>query len=75
MATGNNVSRANVFLNYQLTKTRSTIAFHIRKCKRDGKIHSYQIDANGKITIRVKNGEEKKVIEKLSDLSDIIDIQ
>ena len=48
-----------IFLNFQLTKRRSTILFHLRTLKREGKIFKYYSDENGTISVRVKEGGSK----------------
>ena len=48
-----------LFLNFQLTKRRSTILFHLRNLKREGKIFKYYSDENGSISLRVKEGGAK----------------
>ena len=45
-----------IFLNFQLTKRRSTILFHLRTLKREGKIFKYYLDENGTISVRAKEG-------------------
>ena len=48
-----------IFINFQMTKRRSTILFHLRTLKREGKISKYYSDENGNISIRVKEGGSK----------------
>ena len=48
-----------IFLSFQLTKRRSTILFHLRTLKREGKIFKYYSDENGAISVRTKEGGPK----------------
>ena len=56
---GKNKKEIPVFVNFQLTKRRSTILFHLRSLKREGKIFKYYSDENGNISLRVKEGGSK----------------
>ena len=71
MMTGEGMTRENVFLNFQLTKGRADISFHVRKAKREKKIHSYSVDPNGVISVRKVYQGSKKRIGNLADLSAI----
>ena len=48
-----------LFVNFQMTKRRSTILFHCRTLKREGKILKYYSDENGSISVRIKEGSPK----------------
>ena len=48
-----------IFLNFQLSRRRSTILFLLRGLKREGKISKFYSDENGSIAIRVREGSQK----------------
>ena len=52
-----------IFANFQLTRKRSTILFHLRVLKREKVISKFYSDKNGNISLRV---EEKGPKVKLT---------
>ena len=48
-----------IYVNFHLTKRRSSILFHLRTLKREGKIAKFYSDEGGAIAIRVKEGSNK----------------
>ena len=52
-STGEAFYDKNVFINFQLTKKRSSLAKEVRNAKVAGSIVKYGTDQNGKITVRV----------------------
>ena len=52
-ANGKVFTDKNVFINFQLTKKRSSLAKEVRNAKVAGSIVKYGTDQNGKITVRV----------------------
>ena len=54
-STGDHFTKANVFINFQLTKRRGDLAKEVRKAKYDKGIVKYGTDQNGKITVKVKD--------------------
>ena len=48
-----------VYVNFHLTKRRSSILFHLRTLKREGKIAKFYSDEGGAIAIRVRDGANK----------------
>ena len=71
MMTGEKVQKeVNVFLNYQLTPTRSALAKEVRTAKQEKKIDKYSVDRNGRIKVKPKTGEDRrfKEVKSKSDL-------
>ena len=56
---GKGKAEVPLFINFQMTKRRSTILFHLRNLKREGKIAKYYSDESGSISLRVKEGGAK----------------
>ena len=48
-----------IYINFQMTKRRSTVLFHLRNLKREGKIQKFYSDENGSISVRIKEGAPK----------------
>ena len=48
-----------VYVNFHLTKRRSSILFHLRILKREGKIVKFFSDEGGAIAMRVREGANK----------------
>ena len=75
MRTGENmVKEVNVFMNYQLTPSRSALAKEVRKAKNEKKIDKYSVDQNGRIKVKPKTGDnriftEVKSFDDLAKLS------
>ena len=59
LATGENFSWDNIFINYQLTKRRGELSKEVRKAKAAKLIEKYSIDANSRIFAK-KVGDNKK---------------
>ena len=63
----------NIFLNFQLSKTKEDISFKVRLAKKEKKLYSYTIDQDGVIKVKKNrddiDGEE---IKTLCDLDKII---
>ena len=53
----------NVFLNYQLTPTRSALAKEVRTAKQAKKIEKYSVDNNGRIKVKPKTGVDRSFQE------------
>ena len=51
--TGKHFTDKNIFINFQLTKKRGSLAKEVRDAKVAGSIIKYGTDQNGKITVRV----------------------
>ena len=47
----------NVFINFMMTRRRSSLLFEVRKLKKQNKIARYYSDEKGIITIKVKEGD------------------
>ena len=60
MATGQNFTRDNIFINFQLTKRRGELCKEVRKAKSLNQIEKFNIDANGRIFVR-KAGEKHEI--------------
>ena len=73
MATGNNFTRDNIFINFQLTKRRGAISKEVRKAKTDNLIEKFKTDANGRIFV-TKNGA-KHEISSLKDLYELTNVE
>ena len=73
MMTGKDMSNANIFINFQLTKHRSDLSYQVRAAKRDRKIFSYSVDQNGRVSVRKIQNGEKTVIRRSLDLTNLID--
>ena len=72
MRTGENmVKEVNVFMNYQLTFSRSALAKEVRKAKNKKKIDKYSVDQNGRIKVKPKTGDNRTFTEvkNLDDLA------
>ena len=72
MKKANNMDKnVHVYINYQLTQHRATLAKAVRQAKFDGKVAGYSVDLNGKIKIK-KIGETRydtvKSVEQLNSL-------
>ena len=48
-----------LYINFQLTKRRSAILFHLRNLKREGKIAKFYSDEGGSIALRTREGSPK----------------
>ena len=48
-----------IYLNFQLSRRRSTILFLLRGLKREGKISKFYSDENGSIALRVREDSQK----------------
>ena len=51
--TGSNFTKANVFINFQLTKRRGELSKKVREAKYANNIIKYGTDQNGRITVKV----------------------
>ena len=48
-----------LYINFQLTKRRATLLFHLRALKREGKISKFYSDEGGSVALRVRDGGPK----------------
>ena len=48
-----------LYINFQLTKRRTAILFHLRNLKREGKIAKFYSDEGGSIALRTREGSPK----------------
>ena len=48
-----------IYVNFQLTRRRSSILYHLRNLKREGRISKFYSDESGSISLRVKDGVPK----------------
>ena len=71
MATGENFSHHNIFINYQLTKRRGELSKGIRKLKTDNAIERYYVDANGRFFCYKPGNNQKHEIKTLDDIKAI----
>ena len=63
---------ANVFINYQVTKSRGEVLKHCREAKKAGSIRKYSTDQNGNISVQfVHRGTWTRVCSH-SDLQQLI---
>ena len=66
---GNN--SLNVFVNFQLTKRRNTLAFHLRNMKKDKKIVKYYTDENGHLSFKKSESSPKTKITFVQSGKDV----
>ena len=52
----------NVYFNFQLTQRRASLLQHVRDLQKNKKISKFYSDENGRINIKVKDGQLKKQI-------------
>ena len=48
-----------LYVNFQMTKRRASILFHLRNLMREGLIAKYYSDEHGSISLRVRDGASK----------------
>ena len=68
MMTGQDMNNSNIFINFQLTKTRADLSFQVRAAKREKKLFSYSVDQNGRICVKKEQRGAKIVIKNAADL-------
>ena len=56
-----------IFCNFQLTKKRNNLLFHLRKLKKEKKIVKYYTDENGKIQYKISEKSSKVTITYASE--------
>ena len=66
---GNN--SLNVFVNFQLTKRRNTLAFHLRNIKKEQKIVKYFTDENGHLSFKKSESSPKTKITFVQSGKDV----
>jgi hypothetical protein len=71
MATGENFTNDNIFINYQLTKRRGKLSKEVRQAKSDNLIEKYSTDANGRIFVKKHNDTKKYPIESINELHEV----
>ena len=66
MSAENNITRDNIFINFQLTQRRGEICKEVRKAKKEGIVKSYEIDANGRIFVKYvgPDNRNKEIFDK-----------
>ena len=65
-------SKDNVYISFQLTKERSTLAKAVREAKGAKNIKQYSIDQNGRITIRTQTSTSWKEVTSLESLKNFV---
>ena len=52
----------NLYVNFQLTKRRNTLAFHLRRLKKEGKIVKFYTDENGHLAYKKSDNSVKRKV-------------
>ena len=61
----------NLYCNFELTKTRNSLLYEVRKAVREGKVAKYFVDYTGAISIQPKlANKEQKLLTRLSEVAD-----
>ena len=60
--TGQGNPSLNLYVNFQLTKRRNTLAYNLRQLKKEGKIVKFYTDENGHLAFKKSDTSQKKKI-------------
>jgi hypothetical protein len=62
----------NLFINFQITKSRTELVKEVRQRKKDGTIKKYGVDQNGRVTIKVKIDSKFQEVTDAKSLAEVI---